>query len=484
METEEAAGAGRETDWYELQRIRKKRAALFTLFADLLERLVCARVGIDLGLSIIGDHLLLSSVDWEKQQVSKANSPTGQRTFPVVEIAKGSLLKSLHDRVIEKMWQVPEALHHENFTRRPRSSLFRMLSALVASMEAFSGRFHRSFPFAIFKLLDNDCTPSTAADIYKRRRCLRDDLAKQFFQLFPSETKGTSAAAAAWLQCVAYMVRLDIANVECVHSSIREFTKQRARGHTAPLTTVAAKVLCRWMAATHGAPPEDDEKGDDTHPEPEPESKAKVVKGGGGPWRAYCAERSAGQKLTRDYIRTLASEYRALTHDEFQHYKELGLRMTLQSRYARLRANMGSVPGVTGANDGSGSGNHVAGYLQSSSDLLLQLGSNGGVIQLLALGSDFEERYKEFNSMLRDEGGKLFKANRLERKQQEEVVKPCSDAAIANAVLSHGGPSLLEGLAETSLGSGHLVSHYHWKMPVCAFTKVGYSVSVTSYDYI
>ena len=44
------------------------------------------------------------------------------------------------------------------------------------------------------------------------------------------------------------LITKDISTMESGHSSVREFTKARARGHVANLSEVSAKSVCRFIA--------------------------------------------------------------------------------------------------------------------------------------------------------------------------------------------------------------------------------------------
>ena len=116
----------------------------------------------------------------------------------------------------------------------------------------------------------------------------------------------------------------DISGIEAGHSSIREFTKQRGRGHMPSLHEVSAKSLCRFVAAHHGHTKdfEGQRQGQGQRDEAQQQQQqqqqvepplpgARPVKrtGSGGPWRAFCSSESAGKQLTASSIRELKSKY-------------------------------------------------------------------------------------------------------------------------------------------------------------------------------
>ena len=60
--------------------------------------------------------------------------------------------------------------------------------------------------------------------------------------------------------------------------------------------------------------------------------KGSKTKGGGGPWRAFCREKSAGSKLTEESAGNLSAQYWALTNEEFAYYTEVGRLATIAHR--------------------------------------------------------------------------------------------------------------------------------------------------------
>ena len=301
---------------------------------------------------------------------------------------------------------------------------------------------------------------------------MRDELAATFFTIFPTEQEGSSAKAAAWLESLARVIRVDIADVECVHSTIREFTKQRGRGHIPPLTVVGAKVLCRWVAAKHqGVTTEKNHK--DT--EAAEESAVQQQRGAGGTWRAFCSERFANQKMSRNSLKDASEAYHNLSHDEYQYFKEMGLRMTLGAQYKRLQGQHGnSTP--TANRPGPGS---LLQATNANSREILEMATSAKLLQLMILGLDSssEGKYKHFGRILWAERRDLRKTLIEKDKTAIECVRAAlsSDRVLSELVMRHGGPALLEGLQHMPLTNQ--VDLYEWKMPLGSFTEAGASAN-------
>lgn len=97
---------------------------------------------------------------------------------------------------------------------------------------------------------------------------------------------------------------------------------------------VSAKTICRYVSRHHFHQSQQD-LFSQKQAEPQPEAKPVKRTGAGGPWRAFVSERSKGMKLTRVGFKSLSAEYRALSVEEYQHYKQLGALMTLHSKLNR-----------------------------------------------------------------------------------------------------------------------------------------------------
>ena len=128
------------------------------------------------------------------------------RTFRVLETAKGTLIKTLFLEVQVILQSVPRALPESCFSMAARSTLFRMLSGLLCNVHAKMRRYHKIFPYALFKLLlrDPECTEA----VYKIPTCMREQLSKMFFDRYP-EPEDLCDSAFALLEALGLMIELD-----------------------------------------------------------------------------------------------------------------------------------------------------------------------------------------------------------------------------------------------------------------------------------
>ena len=378
-------------DWHSLARHRKQRAGLFVCCEGLLEGLVTTYTVISVGMMLLYKVMRLSSQKWEDEQAHIA-AKGGNRSYIVLEVAKGTCLAAAWERVQQQMWSIPKALPALSFTYRARAKLFCMLSGLVCNLEAACGRFHRTFPFLLFKILQGIEQSTT---VYNAPQCTRDEMAKSFFDLYPTPQRSQSLEAIAWLQAAAIFSHVDIADVECGHSSIREFTKQRGRGHVPDFSGVSCRVMCRFLSKQTDikAQEKEEEQEQEESRDQQAQNKKKAQRpGSGGAWRAFCKEKAGGNKFTPFSLKELAAEYKALSHDEYQYYKESGLAMTVQGSWKRLKESQSSLFRTTADNLSFSRGQNsleVVGTVPTAA--LLDLGETTS-FQLLSLGPTFEER--------------------------------------------------------------------------------------------
>ena len=192
-------------------------------------------------------------------------------------------------------------------------------------------RFQRSFPFQLFQLLDPDVAVST---VYDMPVCLRDELSTCFFRRYSEAAHFPCAEALALLESWAILIELDISNIEAGHSSIRELTKQRARGFMPSLEEVSAKWLCKFVGK-HYAETVPQAGAAKAKAKPKPRPKQRANPGHGGAYRAFVAE----QGLPVDDPR-LKERYAALTDEQRDYFRQQGLNMMQQGRMGVKRPRM------------------------------------------------------------------------------------------------------------------------------------------------
>lgn len=332
------AGAGNlegsQMTWAEFNRSCKRKASAFLESAHYWQQVILTRIGMQPGLRLIYSALYLASKDFEQDQdnrIAQGNS----REYRVEEAARGTTVDECFAEVEGLLVDPPPALPISLYTRYSRSLLFRILSAQACSVERLVRRSHRSFPYQCFALLDKD--NDKARNVYSLPDCMWEDFAKSFFQKYPTYQDSQSPSAQAILHALSVVGECDIASVECGHSSVREWTRLRGRGHTPSLVQVAARCLCRWIRARYVSEGEANqparEEGDqDQDPESESQKKKKKRSGGGGAYRAFISDKAKDRRLTKEDFIQLAIDYRELEHDEWQEYYEMGVLATLVHR--------------------------------------------------------------------------------------------------------------------------------------------------------
>eukprot|EP00435_Cladocopium_sp_Y103_P019218 s658_g4.t1 len=251
--------------------------------------------------------------------------------------------------------------------------------------------------------------------------------------------------------------------MECGHSSIREWTKMRGKGHVPSLPEVSAKALCRFISKHHS---HHCEAGEDPEQQ-EPESNPGKSKGGGGAWRAFCSDRFSGIKFTRENLRLAKREFAALTPEEYEHYKEVGHLMTLQARHRRMQT-VNVQPG-----------SRELAIPDSSSSILENPDS-----MLMIAGDDFTERFGSFKNIILQEQRAKRQAEKNAQVPEDPTDSAEQDPSLVELVAS-GGPGLLKGLRRNPNGSEEVslaVDRFRWKLPVIPFVRAVLDFAARSED--
>ena len=146
--------------------------------------------------------------------------------------------------------------------------------------------------------------------------CMHDSLFSLLRQHFPSDADLESRDFEAVLTALAAAYCVDISTIESRHASSREFTLLRSRGWVPNLEAVGSKFATQRYANAPQA---------STPPE-KPTENPKKPRGGGGSWRAYVSDQSAGQQFSS--TTALSEQYRALSDHEMQRYRDAGAAAT------------------------------------------------------------------------------------------------------------------------------------------------------------
>ena len=337
------ARAGSELEeqqsWAEFNRSIRKKAAAFLAGRHFWAQVFCTRWAMAPGLHLLYTALNMAGKDFDVQQDARVAKAL-PREFRVLEAAKGTTIADCFIEIETLLLEPAAVLPLSCFTRYCRSLCFRILSAQACSIELTLRRAHRGFPYQLYKLLKGD---ETAIDqVYSLPSCFHDDMASTFFKAFPSKQSANSPKAQALLSALCQVSECDIANIESGHSSVREWTRLRGRGHVPNLAAVGARCLCSFFGKKYQYEKPGETKNDSSEKQQPQQQKQR---GGGGAYRVFIAERAAGKKLSKDLLKNLNDEYHSLELDEYMHYYEWGLLATLAHRRGVKQAQISSDSG-------------------------------------------------------------------------------------------------------------------------------------------
>lgn len=169
-------------------------------------------------------------------------------------------------------------------------------------------------------------------------------------------------------------------------------------------------------------------------------------------------------KLTRVGFKSLSAEYRALSVEEYQHYKQLGALMTLHSKLNR-DASVTKTSSTTTVSIDVGVG--------PNSDLVLASSTPA----LMVAGSNFTERMDAFRKLLIGER----RENMSQKRDSEQPADTTTDAAdaadsfaLCDSLCRHGGSAFLDGLRRAP--STSMVEPFRWKLPITSFLQAGLDI--------
>lgn len=436
LEKQLQMAASGSMDWAEVNRRYAMSAAAFSSQTGLREVLTCVSLLLKPAMGLLHSQLDMAGDDWEKKQQFSAASGE-PRTYRVLE--KHQLLHTAFSSVLWQMFQVPAAIPLSSFTRRVRSLLFRLLSQFVCALEFTMRRFHRSFPDQLFTLLDK--RHETIQHVYGLPHCLRDYLAKDFFKSYPEEA--ACPEALAYLEALASMTDTDISSVEAGHASTREYTMQRNRGKVPTLQDVSAQTVFRFIAKRYAGnePSESHARraGQDQQQDSESQGKKKKQYNYCGPWKAFVHERLAGTAISKLNMPALAEEYRNLSHDEYQHYADLGLASSLKTARASIHTEV-----------------DVSSICHKDADTLALVSS-----QSLSM-----HEYEDFLRFQSQQQRKKTSENQALQKRIDETLSQLKPVAeVVNCLKESGGPALPTGLRGLPTGQISGVHFHEWTPP-------------------
>ena len=430
--------------WAEMNQRNRSAAMSFASSAHVAERLVILRQVMEVGLQLLYHQLHVAGPQWEAEQKRK-QADTGQRTYRVVDAATGEYLQGFFQQASEMLLNAPRALARSSYTRRARATMFRLLASLMACVFYFLHTCFDGFPYCLFKLIVD---PTQADEILKQRpACMRDSLSATFLQKYGEDL--TSAEALASLHSMAILIDLDISGLESAHSSLREYTMSRGRGHTPDFAQVSAKRLCAWTGRRYGYGTQQAAAGGKSSQEKSRQRKQKRHARPGGAWRAFCSEKARGQKFTCRFLRQLAAEYRALSQDEYEAYRERGAAATAAGRAGNKRPFSFMDRPLQLAL-------RPAEVLERHTDLVLALP-----------GSDFPSQFEALRARLRA-GHKAEKS----RAVVASADVPLAEGVLKQALDQGGGPGLQQGVrSRPHAAAVPKLQHHCFVPPAVGFAK-------------
>ena len=250
--------------------------------------------------------------------------------------------------------------------------------------------------------------------------------------------------------------------MECQHSSIREYTKARGKGHAPNLVEVSAKAICKYVAQHHFSYTMTGNDKCDQEQQTQQTSQKRL--GGGGPWKAFLKERAKGRKLSKSIIRELAQEYKELNEAEFEYFCAQGRIMVFQNRFKRLQGIEQSESEQPLQEEQF---QLTAAHCELSGQDILETVQPCSVMD----GDDFSEKFLAFTKIVNLECAKQRKEKRLEIDQLKDPTTDgsCDPAFQELSRPGHGGPGLLDGIRQAP--PSVIVDHFNWKLPVTRLTQ-------------
>ena len=312
---DEPADTADKPSWAEINAKKRAEAAAWVLTRPA-PRLVAIKAVVKHLLALMGQFLWISSPGWEREQQRLA-AQGSRRSYQVLEAALGQQVKDCMQKLVGVYFAVPTGVAAMRMTRKLRNFFFQMTTSALCGLHSYLRVERSAFPFQWFRILLGEMD-----EVFSIADCLRDELASEMFTLFPTAKAAGSLECRAVTEFLASSIQLDTARIEARHSSNRETTMQRGRGWGVTMQVLNSKFVVRQHASQA-------QRAKQTHAIDKACGKKQKKKDpnkthGGGAWKAFIHDRFKAHKFTRESMRMIAAEYRALTEAEYQHYVEAG----------------------------------------------------------------------------------------------------------------------------------------------------------------
>ena len=242
--------------------------------------------------------------------------------------ARGQEEEKAFAKIMECLCETPLSLSQQHFTLHFRSLAFRLFSRVGSGLHWLLRVPHSSWPYALFKLLDGDTEV-----LSNTPACCLDELGAAYLQKYPADTctyqPGTEEYAA--LAFLAENVHIDIAGIESRHAALRRLAlKKSLQTWVTSFQHLSAEFTCRQVGACRVPEHRKESPGSAARPsDAKPANKKSKTEpkksgGGGGAFRAYIHLQYRGQKGTPALWRQAGAEWRSMSDEEKQPYRQLG----------------------------------------------------------------------------------------------------------------------------------------------------------------
>lgn len=304
---------------------------------------------------MMASHLDMSSEAWNERAMAEAllRKQAGGplcREFRVTVAASLQLEEKCLTQVsvLLREAQLWGGMPDSSLTIAQRALAYRMISRIGCCVEELLRSEHRRFPVALFRLL---ATPdeSTVAELKATPECVRDAWSHTFLQTY--DDNPASEEAMAVLVSVASMLKLDIAEIECRHASIRRHLHTRIQTHVMSFSELSGMWMsqqCRTQSAVaevgaighklRARRHTSRAAGSANLKRCGPQKRKRTQGGGGGSHRAFVSEQLRVRQLklpTPGVAAMLWREYRGLTDEQRARYKDVGAVATERARKHR-----------------------------------------------------------------------------------------------------------------------------------------------------
>ncbi|CAE7255822.1 unnamed protein product [Symbiodinium sp. CCMP2592] len=276
-------------------------------------RLLLLKEMLSVMLGLMRHFLTLGSRRWEEAQLLQV-ARNEDRDYIMLSAARGAEVQAAMQALKDLLHKPMRAIPTGEVTAALASLRFRLGSAAMSAMHVLIRTPRQNLPYCMFGVLQKDAAGRQEAlrKLTAFPPCMHDSLFSLLRQHFPSDADLESSDFEAVLTALAAAYCVDISTIESRHASSREFTLLRSRGWVPNLEAVGSKFATQRYA---NAPPA-------SAPPEKTAEKPKQPRGGGGPWRAFVSDQSAGRQFSS--TTALSEEYRALADHEKQRYKDAG----------------------------------------------------------------------------------------------------------------------------------------------------------------